>query len=59
MPLLESLNNDDIFVFLDFTGLVPGTHSVVPAALCCRMGISVDGVIPETVEVVITAQDTN
>lgn len=57
MPLLESLNEDDVFTILDLTGLVQGTHSVVPAVLFPE-GIRVDGVIPETVEVVIKAQDT-
>jgi len=52
MPLLESLNEDDVFTILDLTGLVQGTHSVEPAVLYPE-GIRVDGVIPETVEVVI------
>ncbi len=54
MPLLESLNEDDVFTILDLTGLVQGTHSVEPAVLYPE-GIRVDGVIPETVEVVIKA----
>ena len=54
MPLLESLNEDDVFTILDLTGLVQGMHSVEPAVLYPE-GILVDGVIPETVEVVIKA----
>ncbi|MCB0134449.1 MAG: hypothetical protein KDD75_05000, partial [Caldilineaceae bacterium] len=56
MPLLESLNEDDVFTILDLTGLVQGTHSVEPTPLYPE-GIRIEGVIPETVEVVIKTQD--
>ncbi len=54
IPLLESLNTDDMFVFLDLSGLLPGTHVVKPRVVLPD-GISADGVLPETTEVVITA----
>jgi YbbR domain-containing protein len=56
IPLLESMNNDDVFAILDLTGLVAGTHIVVPA-IVAPDGIQKDAVIPETVEVVIRQRD--
>ena len=56
IPLLESMNEDDVFAILDLTGLVAGTHSVAPI-IVVPDGIDREGVIPETVEVVIRAQD--
>ncbi len=57
IPLLESMNEDDVFAILDLTGLVAGTHSVTPNIIVPD-GIEREGVIPETVEVVIRAQDS-
>jgi hypothetical protein len=57
MPLLESMNEDDVFAILDLSGLVPGTHALKPSVVRPG-GISLDGVIPETVEVVIRLQET-
>jgi YbbR domain-containing protein len=54
LPLLESLGPDDIFVMLDLTGLLPGNHIVVPRVVV-PTGIRAEGVLPESVEVVITA----
>ncbi|HXF62704.1 MAG TPA: CdaR family protein [Caldilineaceae bacterium] len=53
LPLLESLGPDDIFVILDLTGLLPGNHVVTPRVVV-PTGIEAEGVIPQTVEVVIT-----
>ena len=52
IPLLESLSSDDLFVILDLTGLVSGTHAVTPK-IVLPDGIKQEGVIPGTVEVVI------
>jgi len=52
IPLLESMNEDDVFAILDLNGLVAGTHIVEPAILSPD-GITRDAVIPETVEVVV------
>jgi YbbR domain-containing protein len=56
MPLLESMNEDDVFAILDLSGLVPGTHALKPS-IVLPDGIREDGVIPETVEVVIKLQE--
>jgi YbbR domain-containing protein len=52
LPLLESLGSDDIFVILDLTGLLPGTHVVQPRVVV-PTGIQVTGVLPASVEVTI------
>ncbi len=56
VPLLDSLNSDDLFVILELTGLVTGTHAVKPKVVLPD-GIRVEGVIPETVEVVIAQRE--
>jgi YbbR domain-containing protein len=53
LPLLESLGADDIFVILDLTGLLPGNHIVQPRVVV-PTGIRAEGVLPESIEVVIT-----
>ncbi len=53
LPLLESLGSDDVFVILDLTGLLAGNHIVTPRVVV-PTGISAGGVLPESVEVVIT-----
>jgi YbbR domain-containing protein len=56
IPLLESMNADDVFAILDLTGLVAGTHTVAPTIVVPN-GIDQEAVIPETVEVVIRQRD--
>jgi YbbR domain-containing protein len=53
VPLLDSLNPDDVFVILDLSGLIAGTHALTPKVVLPD-GINLQGVIPELVEVVIT-----
>lgn len=53
LPLLESLGPDDVFVILDLTGLLPGNHIVTPRVVV-PTGIRAQGVLPQSVEVVIT-----
>ncbi len=57
LPLLESLGPDDVFVILDLGGLLPGNHIVTPRVVV-PTGIRVQGVLPQSVEVVITALAT-
>lgn len=54
VPLLDALDPDDMFVILDLAGLLPGTHVVTPRVVLPD-GIVQEGVLPETVEVVISA----
>lgn len=57
LPSLEALGPDDVFVLVDLTGLLPGNHIVTPRVVV-PTGIRAAGVIPETIEVVITASPT-
>lgn len=52
---LDALNQDDIFVILDLTNLISGTHTVKPRVVLPGE-FKLEGVIPETVEVVIRQQ---
>jgi YbbR domain-containing protein len=52
---LSALNQDDIFVILDLTNLISGTHIVKPRVVLPGE-FTLEGVIPETVEVVIRQQ---
>ncbi|MEX1020671.1 MAG: CdaR family protein [Litorilinea sp.] len=52
LPLLESLEPDDIFVILDLSGLVVGNHVVVPRVVV-PTGIRAEGVLPQSVEVLV------
>ena len=54
LPSLEALGPDDVFVLVDLTGLLPGNHIVTPRVVV-PTGIRAAAVIPETIEVVITA----
>ena len=58
-PLLESMEPDDMFVILDLADLLPGSHAVKPRVVL-PAGIREEGLLPETVEVVIvsTAAET-
>ena len=52
---LDALNQDDIFVILDLTNLISGTHTLKPRVVLPGE-FTLEGVIPETVEVVIRQQ---
>ncbi len=56
VPLLDSLNQDDVFAILDLSGLISGTHAVNPKVVLPD-GIRLQSVIPELVEVVIALAD--
>ena len=57
LPLLEALGPDDVFVILDLTGLLAGNHIVTPRVVV-PTGIRAEGVLPQTVEVIITSKKT-
>jgi len=52
LPKLDALGPADVRVTLDLTGLVPGSHVVLPNVVTPE-GILVEDVIPQAVEVVI------
>ena len=53
VSMLEALGTDDMFVVVDVSGLVPGSHTLTPLVLS-PPGLQQEGVLPQTVEVVIT-----
>jgi hypothetical protein len=55
--ILNSLGPDDIFVILDLTGLLPGSHVLEPRVVKPD-DIRLEGVLPETIEVVIADPNT-
>jgi YbbR domain-containing protein len=57
LPSLEALGPDDVFVLVDLTGLLPGNHVITPRVVV-PTGIRAAGVIPETIEVVISTLPT-
>lgn len=58
LPVLDELSQDDVQVILNLDGLFPGVHVVTPE-VSLPEGISQEGLLPETVEVVITARGNN
>lgn len=54
VPQLDALEEDDVRVVLDLSGLGTGIHTVTPRVELPQ-DISQDGILPETVEVVITS----
>ncbi len=52
LPKLDELGPSDVQVTLDLTGLVPGSHVILPKVVTPE-GIFVEGVIPQAIEVVI------
>ncbi len=57
LPRLETLQQTDVRVILDVSGLEPGVHAVRPVIVVPE-GIRVDSWLPETVEVEIIAEPT-
>lgn len=57
LNLLGSLGSDDVYVLLDVNGLTEGNYPIVPQ-IAKPNGIRAEGVLPETVAVVITSAVT-
>ena len=54
LPLLDTLTRQGIRVTVDLTGLLPGTHQVVPKVEVLISDIVVESILPNTIEVVIS-----
>jgi YbbR domain-containing protein len=54
LSTLQSLVGDDIRLFVDVTGLQPGTHLIEPQAEIVPLDVRLLSVIPGSIEVVIT-----
>ncbi len=55
LSTLQSLVGDDIRLFVDMTGLQPGTHLMEPQAEIVPPDVQLLSVIPSSIEVVITS----
>jgi YbbR domain-containing protein len=53
LPELDSLNPSDVTIQVDLTGLIPGTYQLIPKVTVAKPGVSVQSILPGTVEVVI------
>jgi len=57
LPDLESLRGTDVRVFIDMTDVEEGVYQRVPQVEVLIDGLRVESVLPESIEVVITAED--
>jgi YbbR domain-containing protein len=54
LPLLDALSSQDVRVIVDVTGLEAGTHQLTPKVEILVSNISVESILPATLEVVLT-----
>jgi YbbR domain-containing protein len=54
LPVLNALQPADIHVRVDLTGLAAGTYQLVPAVVVVEQGVTVQSILPGTVEVIIS-----
>jgi len=54
LAVLNSLQPDDVHVLLDLSGLAAGTYQLIPAVTVVEQGVTVQSILPGTVEVTIT-----
>jgi YbbR domain-containing protein len=55
LPVLDSLAIGDVHVQMDLTGLAPGTYQLTPKVSIVAKGITVESILPGTVEVIISS----
>ena len=58
LPILDTLNRQDVRVTVDLTGLELGTHQVIPKVEVLIADVFVESILPNTIEVVITPLGT-
>ena len=54
LPVLNSLQPSDVHVRVDLTGLAVGTYQLVPDVVVADQGVTVQSILPGTVEVTIS-----
>jgi len=57
-PVLDSLAFSDVHVQVDLTGLTPGTYQLTPKVSIVQQNVTVESILPQTVEVIITSTIT-
>ncbi|MBE3039394.1 MAG: hypothetical protein IMZ62_11355 [Chloroflexi bacterium] len=58
LPVLDSLAISDIHVQVDLTDLAPGTYQLTPKVSIAQQNVTVESILPGTVEVIITSTIT-
>ena len=58
LPVLNSLEPSDVHVRLDLTDLAVGTYQLTPTVIVAKQGVTVQSILPGTVEVIITKATT-
>ncbi len=58
LPVLDSLVPNDVNVQVDLTGLMPGTYQLTPKVTITNPNVSVESILPGTVEVIISSTVT-
>lgn len=59
LPILDQLSPEDIQVVLDLTGRTPGTYQLAPNVRLTYNELSIDAIIPSSIEVTITEVNGN
>jgi len=54
LPVLNSLQPSDVHVRVDLSNLAAGTYQLIPAVVVAEQGVSVQSILPGTVEVTIS-----
>ena len=58
LPVLNSLQPADLHVRVDLTGLTAGTYQLIPAVVVVEQGVTIQSILPGTVEVTISKATT-
>jgi YbbR domain-containing protein len=58
LPILNSLSPSDVAVQLDLSSLIPGTYQLTPTISVAQDQVTVQSILPGTVEVIITRPGT-
>ena len=53
LPVLNALQPSDVHVRVDLSGLAAGTYQLVPGVVVAELGVTVQSILPGTVEVTI------
>jgi YbbR domain-containing protein len=54
IPILDTLSRQDVHVAVDVTGLGPGSYQLTPAVQILASNLTVESLLPNTIEVVLT-----
>jgi YbbR domain-containing protein len=58
LPVLDSMAFSDVTVRVDLTGLIPGTYRLTPKVSIVQHNVTVESILPGTVEVIINLTPT-